>query len=537
MLSNFFNKKKSSHIKQDLAERMEFAQLEIFGDEMGRERTGLTYQEFEDFISSAGLSTEQLAIVLFQVFLFRLPTIDELESCALQGDNKIHSYIVKKTEFYKKREDKIWRSFKSCSNDTLVIDVTHTNSYKKNSGIQRVVRSIAREITNKQMANYLFVEVCEDLTVKEVSKNFFEWDSVLVSKSIRSSFLKRYLKKLLGSTITRLLSYLLLKFRKTFVEAQGVLFSTSDLQKHYSVFWWKQKILLPELIADTSRVNLYYVMRRYLNVRLTMIFYDFIPLKFPEVAPIAQPFAVYTKLLSVADGIACISNTVACELRHFLSMLSTNNSSQVIETIYLAADFAPPESFLDEAPLLQTANTRIGICVGTIEPRKNNLRILKAVTNAMEEGIDFEFVFLGNRGWGSDFFLHELDKAINLGFRVSYVESPTDIQLLRAYKSAYFSIFASYAEGFGLPIVESVKSNVPCIVSRVGCTGEIATTLGGCVLVDPFNFLEIKKAIQDIFSDDVLYEKLRNECKKATWVSWEKYADSVVKFCMVESAN
>jgi glycosyltransferase involved in cell wall biosynthesis len=69
-----------------------------------------------------------------------------------------------------------------------------------------------------------------------------------------------------------------------------------------------------------------------------------------------------------------------------------------------------------------------------------------------------------------------------------------DAALERAYAAAAFTVYPSLAEGFGLPVAESLARGKPCVCSGRGAVGEIAAG-GGCVMVDPPDALHLRQAI------------------------------------------
>ena len=105
------------------------------------------------------------------------------------------------------------------------------------------------------------------------------------------------------------------------------------------------------------------------------------------------------------------------------------------------------------------------LAVGTLEPRKN---LAGVVEGARLAGVDLRVV--GAAGWG--------------GVDVpGWVGRVPDDELARLYRGARCVVYASFYEGFGLPVLEAMASGVPVVTSGGGATEEIAG--GAAVLVDP----------------------------------------------------
>jgi glycosyltransferase involved in cell wall biosynthesis len=173
------------------------------------------------------------------------------------------------------------------------------------------------------------------------------------------------------------------------------------------------------------------------------------------------------------------------------------------------------------------------LCVGTFEPRKNQVRVLRAARLLWAQGLCFKLVFLGNPGWLNKQFLNEAEADQSRGFNLELVRACSDAALRQYYRSARFTVFCSLAEGFGLPIVESVELGAPCLTSDRGSMKEIGKKVGGCVFADPESIEDIAQNMQRLLIDDALIEDLKRSV--VPWPSWENYSDALFKFATEET--
>lgn len=161
--------------------------------------------------------------------------------------------------------------------------------------------------------------------------------------------------------------------------------------------------------------------------------------------------------------------------------------------------------------------------VGTIEPRKNLLRLLEAFANLPDEiRSKFNLVIAGDEGWGglqisSKIESLELTGSIILAGKVS------EEALRQLYKHAYCLAMPSLYEGFGLPIVEAHCFSVPVITSNCSSMPEVAGD--GALYVEPLKVSSIGVALKKILSDASLRDELsRKALINSKRFSWERAA-------------
>ena len=108
-----------------------------------------------------------------------------------------------------------------------------------------------------------------------------------------------------------------------------------------------------------------------------------------------------------------------------------------------------------------------------------------------------------------------------------------DATLRQLWSRTHASVFVSLAEGYGLPVAESMWHGRPCLCSSDGSIAEIARG-GGCLTVDPRNLDEIEAAFETLATDREGYDDLLQELAQRPMKSWETYADEVAEQLGVE---
>lgn len=159
------------------------------------------------------------------------------------------------------------------------------------------------------------------------------------------------------------------------------------------------------------------------------------------------------------------------------------------------------------------------LAVGTIEPRKNLLALLKGM---VDSGIAVPLVAVGKPGS----YKQKTDEFINASrdrLSVIYLSGITDTELAVLYQMAEVMIYPSLFEGFGLPVAEAQASGCPVITSDTSSLPEA----GGdaAIYIDPAKPETIGQAIATVLSDKNLRETMIAKGKaNAQRFSPENYA-------------
>ncbi|MCW7552203.1 glycosyltransferase family 4 protein [Endozoicomonas gorgoniicola] len=156
--------------------------------------------------------------------------------------------------------------------------------------------------------------------------------------------------------------------------------------------------------------------------------------------------------------------------------------------------------------------------VGTLEPRKNLSRLLRAFAS-LDESIKKNnlLVIAGGKGWGG-VDAEALIRRENLQGQVKVVGYVDDGWLATLYSHARFLAMPSLYEGFGLPLVEAMSFGVPVLTSDTSSMPEVAGEAG--VLVDPLDVESIASGLTKFFGDnhrDSLAKKAEQSASRFTW--------------------
>jgi glycosyltransferase involved in cell wall biosynthesis len=156
--------------------------------------------------------------------------------------------------------------------------------------------------------------------------------------------------------------------------------------------------------------------------------------------------------------------------------------------------------------------------VGTLEPRKNLVRLVRAYRRAVgASDLPHALVLAGPSGWGTGALLHELARGGPGRIVRTGPLSPEDLDAL--YRSADAFAYPSLYEGFGLPVVEAMSRGVPTVAAMASSLPEV--TGDAALLVDPADEDAIATALRRILTVPALAGELRARgLERSSRFSW-----------------
>jgi len=143
--------------------------------------------------------------------------------------------------------------------------------------------------------------------------------------------------------------------------------------------------------------------------------------------------------------------------------------------------------------------------VGTIEPRKNLLTLLKAMANT-----PYHLVVVGKK---TAYYKTEVKPYLQahpeLKARVHFLKQVQLQELACLYQLATVFCYPSLYEGFGIPIIEALFSGTPVLTHNEGCLPEAAGP--DSLLVDARNPLALQDGLQMLMEQPALREQLKHK--------------------------
>jgi glycosyltransferase involved in cell wall biosynthesis len=163
------------------------------------------------------------------------------------------------------------------------------------------------------------------------------------------------------------------------------------------------------------------------------------------------------------------------------------------------------------------------LSVGRLEPRKNHIGLIEAFARVKKTNRKLgPLVIIGQQDFG---FQHFLKRITELGLEqdIRVLSNVPDSDLPSFYRAADIFIYPSFAEGFGIPVLEAMACGTPVITSDRTAMPEIVGN--GGLLVDPCSVDSMATALQRLVEDRTLAERLSTVgVEIAKQWSWENAA-------------
>jgi glycosyltransferase involved in cell wall biosynthesis len=159
--------------------------------------------------------------------------------------------------------------------------------------------------------------------------------------------------------------------------------------------------------------------------------------------------------------------------------------------------------------------------VGTIEPRKNLVRLVRAYRRVAATGLPHALVLAGPLGWQHEGLMRELALEGPGEIVMTGALEPGDLDAVIRAADAF--AYPSLYEGFGLPVLEAMTRGVPTVVSNTSSLPEV--TGDAALGVNPRSIREIAAAIETLCTDVALAERLAAAGRlRAERFSWDETA-------------
>lgn len=272
-----------------------------------------------------------------------------------------------------------------------------------------------------------------------------------------------------------------------------------------------------------------------INKRPTVVtVHDLIPLKFPEHFPkgikgslkwLRQKMSLNNADMIITDSHASqkdITAVTGIDLSRIkVIYLGVNESFRVIEDKKklgrVKIKYRLPDDYI--------------LHVGDVNYNKNIPGLIKAFHETIQKHDNLYLVLVGNGFVNNSTQLTELAELINelkLSSRIIRIGYIPKEDLVGLYNQAVAYLQISYAEGFGLPVLEAMSCGCPVIVSNVSSLPEIVSDAG--LFINPDSVKSMVEGLISMIANENLRKNFIDKgLIRAKFFSWKKCAQETVK--------
>jgi alpha-glucosidase len=368
----------------------------------------------------------------------------------------------------------------------IYIDISHLIMARFLTGIQRVVRSVCRELVALHPDEIVLLDELRDLNSFRIVPT--------------SYFIRRFVE----DDDEAVLPDDFQTFTLDDIEGGSIFFDLDSVWNSPK----KRSSLVPELKAR--------------GIKWVAYVYDICPITHPQCASQNTIFNFIEYLGTVirhADAVIVSTKFVEEAFKRLCDGIG--RKCPPVSVSWLGCDFNPGKSAGEVDKEVSTAlqGKKYILSVGTLEPRKNLSLLFDAFTNYLvEKGIGL--VIVGKIGWQTSALCECINSSPHFGRDLFHFQFISDATLSWLYDHAFATALPTLDEGFGLPLVESFLRGVPALVSDIPVMREVGGDLP--IFFNNQDEREFADKVVELVNDEAGYAALKSRVAKFRGVTWHE---------------
>lgn len=281
--------------------------------------------------------------------------------------------------------------------------------------------------------------------------------------------------------------------------------------KTFSKIGWRSRFMVSDILQEN--IDIYHGLSHEIpfgientHIKKLVTIHDLIYKFFPRDFPLLDKKVYDIKWKNAckyADAIIATSEATKIDIVNFFDV-----PSYKIHVVYQTCSqiFDTKLGFQINKPILQKYSLPESyiLFVGSITDRKNIENLVYAY-HAVANDIKIPLVIVGNgrehlqriKDYCNKYSLHE---------KIIILTTVSNIELPSLYEQAQMFVYPSKYEGFGIPIIEAFKKEVPVITSNTSCMPEIAGD--AALFIEPHKVDSISNALLQLYSNQDLQQNL-----------------------------
>jgi glycosyltransferase involved in cell wall biosynthesis len=317
-------------------------------------------------------------------------------------------------------------------------------------------------------------------------------------------------------------------FHPQFVFAPNVTPVIANPPARHPILWWLWfEIAIPRILKK-YKADVFLSTDGFCSLSTTIpqviVIHDLAFLHYPKYLKfsIAQFLKIYTKkYIAKANAIIGVSQYTVQDIINTYKVpehkmhLVYNSAND----LYKPLDFAQKQ----DVKIKYAQGVDYFVYAGSLHPRKNIVNLLKAFALFKRNTkSNMKLLLVGRMAWKTESIANALQNHPNKTdiIRYEYMEAE---ELCQVIASAYAMLYVSEFEGFGIPILEALRCNVPAITSNTSSMPEVGGN--ACLYANPNDYVEIADQIMLLYNDENVRNKLITNCAlQAAKFSWDNSA-------------
>ena len=309
-----------------------------------------------------------------------------------------------------------------------------------------------------------------------------------------------------------------------------------------STEWWQYRVTGPKklwtfiglpmaLMADTPKADVVFTpthyIPRFISIPRVMAIMDLSYLSYPELfkAKDLHQLVHWTKY-------SALHASAICTISEFSKNAIIDTYHMPKNRVYVTYPGLSSNSTMGTKATYNIAKHYI-LSVGTIQPRKNYVRLIEAFSeflklNKQKFGV-IDLVIVGKKGWLYEDILAAPAK-FGVEKQVKFLDFVPDADLPALYKNALCFALPSLYEGFGLPVLEAMAQGCPVVVSSVSSLPEIAGKAG--IYVTPEDVPSIVNGLLTAVRQRNLIQgrsRIKKGLEQVKQFTWERAAEQTLE--------
>lgn len=294
--------------------------------------------------------------------------------------------------------------------------------------------------------------------------------------------------------------------------------------RHPILWYWWFEIMMP-IYLWWYKIDVFYSGDGYMSLRTSvptvMVMHDLAYLHYPEYVD-KRSLSYYKyyvpKYLRKASQVITVSTFVKNDIIDRFSipedkvLVAYNAVSEPMDTSHILIP-KPIADDIDGHPYF--------LYVGAIHPRKNIINLIEAF-HIFNQDNKYKLVLAGRLAWDTD----EIKQSILDSPAIIHTGMVSEAVKYKLISGAVAMTYISVFEGFGIPLLEAMKTGTPVITSNVSSMPEVAGD--AALLVSPTDKNDIANAMKAISSDNALRQDLiKKGYERYRYFSWNKSAEII----------